>query len=120
MRTLGHKLLHDLASHRAQYLAIALVIAIGIAGQVATGGLLVSLMQARNDFYLHNRFADVFASVKRAPDSAAARVAEIPGIHGLEARVRTRGIIPDGRLAAPGSALLVSWPGPDGLNTVTL
>ena len=120
MRTLGHKLLHDLASHRAQYLAIALVIAIGIAGQVATGGLLVSLMQARDDFYLHNRFADVFASVKRAPDSAARRVADISGIHSLQARVRTRGIIPDGRLAEPGSALLVSWPRPDGLNAVTL
>ncbi len=120
MRTLGHKLLHDLASHRAQYLAIALVIAIGIAGQVATGGLLVSLMQARNDFYRHNRFADVFASVKRAPDSATARIVEIPGVHDLQARVRTRGIIPDGRLAEPGSALLVSWPEPDGLNIVTL
>lgn len=119
MRTLHHKLFHDLASHRAQYLAIALVIAIGIAGQVASGGLLVSLQKARDDFYAGNRFADVFAQLRRAPDSAAARVADIAGVHEVQARVRAWGMIPAGRAGEAGSALVVSWPG-RGLNGVTL
>lgn len=119
MRTLHHKLLHDLASHRAQYLAIALVIAIGIAAQVASGGLLVSLQDARSDFYVAQRFADLFAPLKRAPDSAAAGIAALPGVHEIQPRVLAAGIISDSRLPEPGSVLLVSWPA-DGLNGVDL
>jgi hypothetical protein len=37
MRTLHHKLVHDLSDHRAQYLALALVVASGLAAQVASG-----------------------------------------------------------------------------------
>ena len=119
MRTLHHKLLHDLLRHRAQFLAIALVIGIGIAGQVASGGLLVSLASARDDFYSGQRFADVFVSLKRAPVPVASRIAALPGVRAVEPRVATRAIIADPRLAEPGSALLLSWPG-NGLNAVAL
>lgn len=119
MRTLHHKLLHDLVRHRAQFLAIALVIAIGIAAQVASGGLLVSLQSARDDFYRKQHFADVFASLKRAPSPLARQVAALPGVHRVAARVRTWGTLPDPRLSEPGTALLVSWPG-QGLNGVAL
>jgi putative ABC transport system permease protein len=119
VRTLHHKLLHDLSGHRAQYLAIAIVIAIGIATQVASGGLLVSLRNARDDFYLEHRFADLFAPLKRAPDSEIAAISALPGVHFVEPRARTAGIISDSRLPEPGSVLLVSWPG-DGLNAVAL
>jgi len=119
MRTLHHKLLHDLLRHRAQFLAIAMVIAIGIAAQVASGGLLVSLQGARDDFYRRQHFADVFASLKRAPLPLVAQVAAVPGVHQVAARVRTWGLLPDPRLAGPGTALLLSWPG-SGLNGVAL
>ncbi len=119
MRTLHHKLLHDLVRHRAQFLAIAMVIAIGIAAQVASGGLLVSLEAARDDFYRQQHFADVFAALKRAPAPLAARITGLPGVHRVDARVLTWGTLPDPRLAEPGTALLVSWPGA-GLNGVAL
>jgi putative ABC transport system permease protein len=119
MRTLHHKLRHDLAAHLAQYLAIALVIAIGIAAQVASGGLLVSLQDARDDFYLGHRFADVFAPLKRAPDAEIAGVAALPGVHVAQPRIRTAGIISDPRLPETGTVLLVSWPG-HGLNSVAM
>jgi len=119
MRTLHHKLLHDLVRHRAQFLAIALVIAIGIAAQVASGGLLVSLQAARDGFYREQHFADVFAGLKRAPSPLASRIAGLPGVHRVAARVRTWGTLPDPRLSEPGTALLVSWPG-TGLNGVAL
>ena len=119
MHTLHHKLLHDLARHRAQFLAIALVIGIGIAGQVASGGLLVSLASAREDFYSSQRFADVFVSLERAPAPVARRIAVLPGVRAVEPRIATRAVIADPRLAEPGSAQLLSWPGA-GLNGVAL
>jgi putative ABC transport system permease protein len=119
VKTLHHKLLHDLSAHRAQYLAIALVIAIGIATQVASSGLLVSLRAARDDFYLECRFADLFAPLKRAPGAELAGISAIPGVHVAQPRIRTAGIISDPRMPEPGSVMLVSWPG-DGLNAVTL
>jgi putative ABC transport system permease protein len=119
MRTLRHKLRHDLLAHRAQYLAIALVIAIGIATQVASSGLLVSLQDAREDFYLGHRFADVFAPLKRAPESEVARISALPGVHVAQPRIRTAGIISDPRLPEPGTVLLVSWPD-QGLNSVAM
>lgn len=117
--TLNHKLLHDVGRHRAQFIAIALVIAIGVAAQVSTGGLLVSLAAARDSFYSRQRFADVFASLKRAPDPVLERIAALPGVRAAEARVRLMAVITDPRLPEPGSAELVSWPG-DGLNGVDL
>ena len=119
MRTLNHKLLHDLMGHRAQFLAIALVIAIGIAAQVSTGGLLVSLEDSRDDFYAARHFADVFATLKRAPAPLARRLASLPGVHVVAVRVTSWGTLPDPRLEEPGTVLLVSWPG-DGLNGVAL
>ena len=119
MKTLHHKLRHDLAAHRAQYLAIVLVIAIGIATQVASGGLLASLQSARDDFYLEYRFADVFAPLKRAPEAEIAGISALAGVHVAQPRIRTAGIISDPRMPEPGTALLVSWPG-HGLNAVAL
>jgi putative ABC transport system permease protein len=119
MRTLNHKLLHDLSRHRAQFLAIAMVIGIGIAAQVASGGLLQSLQAARDDFYREQHFADVFAGIKRAPAPIAAQVAGLPGVHQVAARVRAWGTLPDPGLAEPGTVLLVSWP-ENGLNGVAL
>ncbi len=46
-----------------------------------------SLLATQEDYYRRGRFADVFASVKRAPEALAARLAEIPGIGVLETRV---------------------------------
>src|SRR5690606_12790581 len=92
------KLIRDLAAMRTQALAIALVIAAGIAMFVAYLSNFDSLDRARADYYLRQRFADVFAGVRRAPEGLAARVAELPGVErrseerrvGKACRVRRR------------------------------
>jgi len=109
MRPLNHKLLRDLVTHRSQYLAIALVIAIGIAAQVATGGLLVSVGTARDDFYAAGRFADLFAAVKRAPDSEIPRLSALPGVRAVSTRVTTRALVIDPRFTDTPSLQLLSW-----------
>ena len=80
MKALDRKLWRDLVQMRGQVLTIALVVACAVAGFVGTLSTYVSLDRAREDFYREARFADVFASLKRAPKDFASRLADIPGV----------------------------------------
>ena len=66
------KLFRDLRRLWAQVLAIALVIAGGVATVVLTVGSSRSLDETRAAYYERQRFADVFALVRRADDGACA------------------------------------------------
>ena len=72
---------------RGQALAIALVVAAGVAVFVSMMSVLDSLMRSRASFYEDRRFADVFARARRAPSSVVARVAEVPGVAHAMGRV---------------------------------
>jgi putative ABC transport system permease protein len=85
--SLDRKLLRDLSQMKGQTFAIAIVIAAGVATFVNSRTILHSLELTRSTFYDRYRFADVFASVKRAPDSMADRLAEIPGVAQVETRI---------------------------------
>jgi putative ABC transport system permease protein len=89
MKALTRKLFRDLVAMRGQGLAIALVVAAGVAVFVGMVSTLDSLTLSRATFYERCRFADVFASARRAPGIAAARMAEIPGVARVMARVVT-------------------------------
>ena len=80
MRVLDLKLFRDVKRLWAQALAIALVIAGGVATLVLAVGSFRSLDETRNAYYERYRFADVFASVRRAPNTLLDRIAEIPGV----------------------------------------
>ena len=68
MSPLNRKLLRDLAAMRAQALAIAMVVAAGVAMYVMYLSNFASLQQTRAAYYSRHRFGDVFASMKRAGD----------------------------------------------------
>ena len=85
--SLDRKLLRDLSQMKGQSFAIAIVIAAGVATFVNSRTILHSLELTRSTFYERYRFADVFASVKRAPDVVADRLAEIPGVAQVETRI---------------------------------
>ncbi len=87
MTPLNRKLLRDLWLMRGQVLAIAAVIAGGVATLVMALSTYDSLLSTRDLFYRDFRFAQVFSTLKRAPESFAARLAEIPGVARLETRV---------------------------------
>ncbi|MBZ0093325.1 MAG: hypothetical protein K8F27_14035, partial [Sulfuricellaceae bacterium] len=74
MKAIDRKLWRDLWLLRGQALAIALVILSGVATFVMSLSTLDSLRQTRADFYTDYRFAQVFSSLKRAPQSLAARL----------------------------------------------
>lgn len=89
MKALDRKLLRDLRLMWSQALTIALVVAAGIAGFIASLSAVDSLAAARDDYYAAGRFADVFANLKRAPDSLQVTLREQPGVADLEAGVET-------------------------------
>ena len=80
MKALDRKLLRDLKLMWSQALTIALVVASGIGGFITTLSAVDSLALARDRFYAQGRFADVFASVKRAPDALVETLRSIPGV----------------------------------------
>jgi putative ABC transport system permease protein len=94
---LNRKLLRDLAQLKGQAAAIALVMACGVAVFVMSVSTYRSLHGALETYYDRYRFTDVFCHVKRAPNSIAVRVADVPGV----ARVQTR-VVVDVTLDVPG------------------
>jgi putative ABC transport system permease protein len=87
MRTLDRKLLRDLWALKGQAVAIALVIVSGVSTFVMSVSTLDSLRRTQNAYYRDYRFADVFASLKRAPESVRGRILEMPGVDAVETRV---------------------------------
>ena len=87
LRALDRKLLRDLARMWSQALTIALVVASGVGGFVATLSAVDSLEAARERFYVEGRFADVFASMKRAPLSLLPAIQALPGVAHAQASV---------------------------------
>lgn len=87
MTMLDLKLARDLWRMRAQVLAIALVIAAAMATFVLSTGVHRSLVATRDAYYERYHYADVFASMTRAPDSIVDRVAEIDGVARAEGRI---------------------------------
>ncbi len=77
----------DLWHLKGQATAITMVIACGIATFIMLQSTLDSLKLTRASFYQDYRFAEVFATVKRAPESLRQRILEIPGVEDVETRV---------------------------------
>ncbi|MEQ1682938.1 MAG: ABC transporter permease [Burkholderiaceae bacterium] len=80
MKALDRKLLRDLRRMWSQALTIALVVGSGIGGFITSLSAVDSLALARDRFYADGRFADVFASVKRAPHGLADTLRAVPGV----------------------------------------
>ncbi len=87
MKALERKLWRDLWDMRGQALAIALVIASGVATFVMSISTVDSLRLTQTTYYEDYHFADVFASLKRAPERLRRRIREIPGVDQVETRV---------------------------------
>lgn len=87
MRAINRKLLRDLWRIRSQALAISLVVAAGVAVYVLLQSAYGSLQLTQATYYERYRFADVFASLRRAPLSVAEEIAGWSDVVALEARV---------------------------------
>lgn len=104
------KLLRDLWRLRSQSLAIALVIAAGVGMVVMSFGLIRSLEATRAAYYDQYRFADVFAPVRRAPETVKREVAALPGVAIAESRISAAAVLDIAGIAEPVAARVHSLP----------
>lgn len=107
---LDRKLLRDLRRMWAQALAIALVMASGVATFVLASGAYRSLDETRAAYYSRYQFADVFAEVRRAPKSVTEQILAIPGVVAAEPRITHLALLDVDGLAEPATGRAVSVP----------
>ena len=110
MRALDRKLVRDLFHLRGQVFAIALVVACGVATVVTTRTAYESLVVSRDTYYSRYRFADVFAQLKRAPETLRARIEAIPGVSRVETRIVEDVTLDVPDLDEPATGRLISLP----------
>jgi putative ABC transport system permease protein len=117
---LHRKLLRDLWHLRGQIVAIALVVACGVATVVTTRTAYESLVLSKDAYYAQYRFADVFAQLKRAPETLRGRLERIPGVSVVETRIVEEVTLDVPGLAEPATGRLVSLSERPRLNAVHL
>ncbi|HZW25471.1 MAG TPA: FtsX-like permease family protein [Gallionella sp.] len=122
MKALDRKLWRDLWQMKSQALAIALVVMCGVGTFIMFITTLNALRATQDSYYREYRFADVFVTLKRAPESLRQRVQAIAGVDRVETRVVEQVRLDMPSFAEPVTALMVSASdsGPHGLNALHL
>jgi putative ABC transport system permease protein len=110
MRVLDIKLLRDLRRVWPLALAVAFVVAGGVATLLMSVGSYRSLDETRTAYYERYRFADVFASVRRAPKTLVRQIAEIPGVAAVDARIATLALLDIPNFREPATGQFISLP----------
>ena len=122
MNALDRKLFREVLRLRGQALTIAIVVASGVACYISLQSAWRALYDSRDLYYETNRFADVFAHLKRAPKSVAGQIAELPGVARAYPRIVEHVRLPMDDLISPARGDLISVPddGRAALNGIVL
>ena len=107
---LDRKLLRDLRRLKGQAAAVSLVMACGLAMLIMARSLISSLDSTREAYYQSNHFADVFGSLKRAPNYVADRLATLPGVAGVQTDIAVPVTLDMPESDEPASGLVRSLP----------
>lgn len=110
IQALDKKLFRDLYRIKGQAMAIGLVIAVGVMMLVMMTGLVNTLEETRRAYYERYRFADMFAPVKRAPETVLKKLAELPGVTRVEGRVVGSALVDLPAVDVPLQARAISLP----------
>ncbi|HUO84485.1 MAG TPA: ABC transporter permease, partial [Thermoanaerobaculia bacterium] len=110
MRALDRKLLRDTLHLKAQLIAVTLVVGCGIAMWVTLKSAHASLVTSQAVYYRQYRFADVFASMRRAPLALVPRIESIPGVVAVQHRIAREITLDIPGLTEPATARAVSIP----------
>ena len=107
---LDRKLLRDLRRLKGQAIAVSVVMACGLMMMIMARSLIASLDGTRADYYESNRFAEIFTSLKRAPNYISDRIAAIPGVAGVQTDIAGQVTLDLPGLDEPASGLVRSLP----------
>jgi len=111
MPVLDRKLVRDLWAMKGQAFAIAIVICAGVTMYVTYLSNFDSLQRTRAAYYEEARFADIFASLTRAPSWLEERIAAVPGVAVVDTRVVADAALDVPGMAEPAVGRLISLPG---------
>lgn len=116
------KALRDLWSMRLQVLSISMLIAAGVAVFVMSVSNYLALVGAMEAHYRNERFADLFASVTRAPLAVVDKLRETDGVGTVEPRIAkaVRVIREDTKLPISGRVISLPAAGQPLLNRLYL
>jgi len=89
MRAINWKLLRDVSNMRGLVFVIALMITCGSATYITFLSTLDSLRNTQESYYQEYYFSNIFASLKRAPNSLTSRIREISGVNRIETRIQS-------------------------------
>jgi putative ABC transport system permease protein len=110
MSALNFMLIRDLMRMRGQVIAMALVVASGIATYVTMRSSYESLLVSQAEYYGAYRFADVFVHLKRGPESVVADIGAIPGVGMVQSRIVVEVTLDVPGLDEPATGRLISIP----------
>jgi putative ABC transport system permease protein len=110
MHPLNLKLFRDMSKMKGQTVAVAVVMACGLAMMIMARSLIFSLETTGAAYYERYRFADVFADLKRAPNEVRTRLAEIAGVAAVETRVSGGVTLDLEGMAEPADGVMLSLP----------
>ena len=108
MSGLDRKLWRDLLHLRGQVVAIMVMVACGAMSFVAMRATWQALLESQESYYAAYRFGDLFAQLKRAPESMRGRVEQIPGVAAVQLRVVAEVTIDVPGLNEPATGRLIS------------
>lgn len=107
---LNTKLWRDLRRMKGQAVAVSLVMGCGLAMMIMARSLIHSLESTRQDYYEANRFAEVFVALKRAPNSVATQIAQLPGVASVQSGISIQVTLDIPGLEEPASGMVRSLP----------
>lgn len=107
---LDRKLLRDLRRLKGQAAAVTVVMACGLAMLIMARSLIASLDGTRAEYYHAHHFGEIFASLKRAPNYLASRIAAIPGVATVQTDIAVQVTLDLPTLDEPASGLVRSLP----------
>ena len=110
MKKLDRKLLRDLGQMKGQVIAIAMVIAAGIAVFIMSMCAYNSLKAGQQTFYREFQFAEIFSNARRCPNSLIPRIEQIDGVSTVETRITFDVLLDVPGMKEPATAKLISIP----------
>lgn len=88
MAVLTRKLFRTIKTTRGQFIALAVIIMVGVIVYISMATAFYNLSRSRDAFYQESDFADYFFHVVKAPETVLQRIENIPGVIKATGRIQ--------------------------------
>lgn len=113
MGGLDRKLIRDLFHLRGQVIAVMVMVACGAMSFVAMRTTWLALLESQQNYYARYRFGEIFAQLKRAPDSLRERLGSLEGVAEVQTRIVAEVTLDVPGMDEPATGRLISIDAPE-------